>query len=88
MAASRSQRSAEEIVVIDMNERDATCSACGAEFVARRVGGQGLPWRDGEIVEVDDSGEWAGMDACAECVAAYERGGSAEVWAKAEVGRG
>ena len=70
-------------LVIDIGyPRESTCSACGVDFLQPLVGGQGLPWRDGEIVTADDPGEWAGMDACRPCVDAYDAGGPDAVWSR------
>lgn len=54
------------------------CIACG-QLTARR---QGLPMREGEVVENDDRGEWAGFDCCRSCYEAHAAGGVAALDAR------
>jgi len=61
---------------ISLNRREGECIACGAAVTDPR---QGLPMRDGEIVDLEDNGEWGGFHACRDCYNAYIVAGPAGV---------
>lgn len=70
-----SDREGNSILVINLNERWAECSVCGADTPAK----WGLPVWNGFIVANDWPGEWGGVAACESCWERHERGELVEV---------
>lgn len=60
-----------EVLVIRLDEPVVECIACGAETTQS----QGLPMREGQFLENDDTGEWGGFSACRDCWNAHTVGG-------------
>lgn len=63
--------SEQEVLVIDLNPRFVECIAC-EQMTAPK---QGLPMREGEFLENDDAGEWAGFTCCRSCYEIHRLGG-------------
>lgn len=61
-----------EIGIINLWPRESECVACGVLLFDPH---RGLPFADGEIVDNDYDGEWAGFDSCAICHEIHEAGG-------------
>lgn len=63
------------ILAIRLDEPETECIACGVAPIPVR---QGLPMRDGHVIENDDdTAEWGGFSACRECWWAHHEGGGA-----------
>lgn len=67
-----------QIIEIRLDPPETECIACGVVCDVA----QGLPMYEGEVVENDYAGEWAGFHCCRPCYEAHRDGGVAGLRAR------